>query len=235
MSRLPLPLLRTAGSCLVVGALLAGCGSDAEETEPTATAESTATAAATEAGETTAEETETTAAAAPAGYRRVEDAENGYTVLLPERWRDLPFSTATDNLDAFVQENPQMQAQVGALVEQGGLLLALDPDDQGITNMNLIGIPSPGTLDQVVEGGRPQLEAAGATDIERLPASPSGAEVLRFNLPINTPDGGTAVLQQQQYYVQSDTTTYILTLTTDDFAANSEELTTIGDSLELLS
>jgi hypothetical protein len=191
---------------LALAVALAGCGSsDDKDTTATPTSAPAPTAP---------------QLAAPAGFTVISDPASKFAIAVPETWTQLPLDAATfDSVaEALRTQNPQLAQtlqQAKSMVGSGGKVFALDPADNGATNVNLIVTPAQGItdLDEVAKQATSELGQVGATGItqERTTLAGGDAVKAKFTLNVNTPDGPKQV-QETQYYVIRNDTAYILTL-----------------------
>ena len=159
---------------------------------------------------------------------------DGVTIAAGDRV-DLEKQTDTTQNGIYVVEAtgaPQREASVSdavrQLIEQGGLLYAADPSNQGkfLTNVNLIKITGvTGGIQGLEEQAQSQLTAAGATNISTSETSlPAGAAVRStYILPVTLSDGTQTNVAGLQVYVPAGENLYVLTFSTDQPGKYSQQ------------
>jgi hypothetical protein len=192
--------VRRSVGVVLAGLALAGCGGDVDR--------ASTTAAATQRGEAT---------------RLHEVPAAGFSLRLPSDWRSIDSTNALESaLDAFGNENPEVERYLGAVVENELIeFFAFDPDVEGdfATNVNVIRFPTDGTAPFEEWSERVVAEA------ERLPTRVGEVEHTREELPAgealrvayeNEFRTGTAetTVATLQYVVLGDEHGYVLTFST---------------------
>ena len=216
----------------------AGCGGgDASEStdspDATATADPTASAAASPSGDV------------PEGWERFESAEGGFAISVPRGWEAVDLSSG--DIDAMVEllrEDPQTAAladQLPAMLEQGVAFFAVNLDADSMasgfaTNLNVV-VQEDVTmsLDLYVAGNVSFIEETFGVDVARedveLPAGPA----VRGEFEASFGEGTR--VHQIQYYLVVDDRALIVTFSRaadDEFAELDDEFADIIDSLEIL-
>jgi hypothetical protein len=173
----------------------------------------------------------------PPGFTVVSDAEAGFAMALPEDWKQVPLA----NLAAFEAEAEKIQAQNGqlkpaidtarTLVGRGGEVFALDPADNGATNVNLIVVDAGNddSLEQVAKDATTLLSRGGAENITQEPATLAEGPAVKVSFRQRlTTDTVTRLVDETQYYVLRHELSYVLTL-----VGTGPDLDAIAQSLRI--
>ena len=199
---------------------------------PAATAEATATGAATPA----------TGAAGPQ-TGRIEVADKGFALTLPDGWQSLPLDPAA--LQSVVQSWPEgsdmrtvMEGQMGSAALQAMALWAFDfsPEataDGVADNLNIMAQPAIkmdlSLVDSMVKAQLGAIEGIG--NIESKVVTLPAGDALRLDYTLDVPDatGATTTVAATQFYLPLASTTLIIT-----FTAGSGDVDTIVESIEAI-
>jgi len=228
----------TAGFTLtaILGIVLAACGSAAGTAAPSTppnaaptAAPATPTPAAPSAAASPAASATASAALAGPQTGRIELADKGFAVTLPDGWTSLPVDPASlqaviDSLPDGSEMKSMLQSQVGNAALQTMAFWAFDTRPEhaagGTTrNMNVI-VQPPSTFDlSLVESTlKAQLGTIdGIGTIEsKIMTLPAG-KALRLDYPLAIPgaDGTTKPVATTQYYVQMPKATLIVSFTSE--------------------
>ena len=233
---------RTIAIALALTTLLAaGCG--ASTSSPTATAADIVTAS-------PAVSATASPAATQATTGRIEVADRGFALTLPDGWESFPVDPAA--LEAIVDDLPPdsemrtlLEGQMGSAALAAIAFWAFDVRPERaeagqLRNMNVIAQPpSTLTLSLVESAIKTQLgavEGIGAIDSE-IVTLPAG-EALRFDYELAVPDGagGTKAVATTQYYIPLPKSTLIVSFSSDAAAAAeaASEFEAVIGSLEAL-
>jgi hypothetical protein len=235
------PTLLGALAVALVAALAVACGSSAgpsgsagstpAETPPSAAATEVATASA--------------AAVDLPANGRIELADRGFAVTLPDNWLsvDLNDKGIQDALDEGMDQfganfDENLSAQVKNAIKGGVAFLAYrEPDDSAPagTNVNVIVLPAYGmSLDTLVTLNKAQLRQMvgenGTIESETVTLPAGEAAVLTYEV---TPENGDPVAFEQ-YFVVGDEKQVILTCTVMGGGSVGDECRTIAESIEIL-
>ena len=173
----------------------------------------------------------------PPDFTVVSDAQAGFSMAVPSDWKQVPL----DNLAVFDAEAEKVQAQnpdtraaidtARTLVGRGGEVFALDPADNGATNVNLIVVDAGNddSLEQVAKDATALLSRGGAENITQEPAvlAEGPAVKLSFTQTLAT-STATRSVAETQYYVLRHEMSYVLTL-----VGSGPDLDTIAQSLRI--
>lgn len=207
------------GTTLLAVALSGCAGTAAPTALPTTTA--APTAAATPAS--TPAQTATTAPTATPGASlattgRIEIAEKGFAVTLPDGWTRIDL--AAGDLEAIMAAagaaDPALagaySAQIQAMLAGGLVLFALGPDPAAGTTLTVLELPSGGlSLDLFEQVMTPQLEAQadGAIKAERVTLPAGEAIHFTYTLPAGTAPVPVSV---DQYIVLTGASALVITV-----------------------
>jgi hypothetical protein len=167
---------------------------------------------------------------------RIEFADKGFAVTLPDGWTriDLQAKDLEALLAAAGASNPALadaySAQIKTMLASGLVLFAFGPDPMSGTNVNILVVPSMGlSLDLLEQASVLQLKnvADGEVATERV-ALPVG-EALHLKYAVAS-QGLPSAPTIDQYVVVTDTSQFIVSVTN----AASGEAAAIANSLELL-
>lgn len=178
-------------------------------------------------------------AAAPA-TRVAANAADGFSVTLPEGWKDVVLDNdglqkvfndaGPDDLDKAVLD------QVKTLTQRGGKLFAYDECER-TTTLNVLKLPAePGlTTDKVAESLPAQLAQLGLKDVkvEVAPVAAGPAAKASGTQTVKGAKDQDVELLQLQYYVVAGSTTFVAILSTDDPGRDRATLEAIGASFQL--
>jgi hypothetical protein len=229
------------GTFALVAAVAIGCGSSAS---PSGSAAATPDATPPSA---VATETATASAAAvdlPANGR-IELADRGFAVTLPDNWLSVDLNDAgvQDALDEGMDQfganfDENLAAQVQNAIKGGVAFLAYrEPDDSAPagTNINVIVLPAYGmSLDTLVTLNKAQLKqmvGENATIESQTVTLPAGeAAVLTYEI---TPESGDPVAFEQ-YFIVGNEKQVILTCTVMAGGSIGDECRSIAETIEIL-
>ena len=229
------------GTFALVAAVAIGCGSSAS---PSGSAAATPDATPPSA---VATETATASAAAvdlPANGR-IELADRGFAVTLPDNWLSVDLNDAgvQDALDEGMDQfganfDENLAAQVQNAIKGGVAFLAYrEPDDTAPagTNINVIVLPAYGmSLDTLVTLNKAQLKqmvGENATIESQTVTLPAGeAAVLTYEI---TPESGDPVAFEQ-YFIVGNEKQVILTCTVMAGGSIGDECRSIAETIEIL-
>ena len=175
---------------------------------------------------------------APEGFVVFASPEEGFTILLPDEWRefDLADPAVQQQLDDFIGENPRMGRALSSaqdIIDAGGVLLAIDPVRTPFgPNINMIKSPGETNLEFLESTVANQLEPIGATnittDIVEVPAGEALA--IEYDLPLNLPEGGSIDVHGMQFQLPAAGSTWAITMTTDDIDRDRAQFEQMIDS-----
>ncbi|HEX5013151.1 MAG TPA: hypothetical protein VFV72_03250 [Candidatus Limnocylindrales bacterium] len=226
---------------LLAGNVAAGCGTSAGPQGPSASTATTPAPAASSPAES---------GAAPSAVDlppngRIELADRGFAVTIPENWLSVDLSdegvqeALDDGLDQFgANFDENLAQQVQNAIKGGVALLAFrDPDDDAPagTNINVIVLPAYGmSLDTLVTVNKAQLKQLAGVDgpinSENITLPAGEAAVLTYEL---TPEGQDPV-SFEQYFLVGDEKQVILTCTVLAGGAIGDECRSIAETVEIL-
>lgn len=212
----------------------AACGGSTATTAPVASA--APSLAATVAPSVASNAPSATAAASIATTGRIEFADKGFAVTLPDGWTriDLNSQDVDGLLKAAGESNPALaqaySAQIKSMLAAGLVLFAFGPDPAAGTNVNILVAPSFGvSLDLLEQASVAQVKAIanGSVASDRV-ALPAGQALhLKYELAsANTPISAAV----EQYILLTDKQQYVVSVTN----AKAGEAETIARSIELL-
>lgn len=152
----------------------------------------------------------------PDGWKVVEG--DGVSLAVPEDWVDVPiedFAMGEEELrEAMPEADDAMLQQAASVVQQGGVLLAFGPPEDGFTdNVNILALPVPASIEQLEAEAELGMEQVGADvrSMERVEL-PIGESVrVRYSAEFQSPDG-PYVVEGVQHYVPVGDKTYVLTV-----------------------
>ena len=156
----------------------------------------------------------------PEGWKVVEG--DGVSLAVPEDWVGVPiedFAMSEDDLrEAMPEADDAMLQQAASVVEQGGVLLAFGPPEDGFTdNVNILALPVPATIDQLEAEAELGMRQVGADvrSMERVELPAGDAVRVRYSAEFQSPDG-PYVVEGVQLYVPVGDETYVLTVERDE-------------------
>jgi hypothetical protein len=228
----------------LAAAVSTACGASAG---PSATAATSPEAAAPSAPETDAPASASASAAAvdlPANGR-IELADRGFAVTLPENWLsvDLNDEGIQDALDEGLDEfgagfDANLRAQVRNAIAGGVAFLAYREPDEAApagTNINVIVLPAYGmsldTLETVNKAQLKQMVGEGGTVNADRVTLPAGEAVL---LTYQLEPSGQDPVAFEQYFVLGNDKQVILTCTVLAGGTIGDECRSIADTIEVL-
>lgn len=229
------------GLFALVAALAVGCGSSAG---PSGSAASTPDAAPPTAVATEAASASAAAVDLPANGR-IELADRGFAVTLPDNWLSVDLNDAgvQDALDEGMDQfganfDENLAAQVQNAIKGGVAFLAYrEPDDSAPagTNINVITLPAYGmSLDTLVTLNKAQLKQMvgenGTIESETVTLPAGEAAVLTYEI---TPEGGDPVAFEQ-YFIVGKEKQVILTCTVLAGGSIGDECSSIAETIEIL-
>jgi len=219
---------RLAGGLLLTAFVTsaAGCGGSTATTAPVASAAPSVASTAPSA----------TAAASIATTGRLEFADKGFAVTLPDGWTriDLNSQDVDALLKAAGESNPALaqaySAQIKTMLAAGLVLFAFGPDPAAGTNVNILVAPSFGVgMDLLEQATVAQVKAiaSGSVASDRI-GLPAG-QALHLKYDLASADTPTAAAVEQ-YILLTDQQQYVVSVTN----AKAGEAETIARSIELL-
>jgi hypothetical protein len=232
-----MPSLRQPALAAALALALAACGASAESAPPPTAAPVTTPVPAPTAAPTAAP---TPAASSTAGRTgRIEIADSGFAITLPDRWVELPLDQAaiTDllaNLPPGLVED-ELAAQLPSLVAAGVKLWAfsLAPDAAG-SNLNVI--VQPGSFSVSLLRSLSELSLSSVPGIQDEPkvetVTIDGVDAVRVAYSLSG-DGGTTSNLGTQIYASNGGRLYIFTVTTSG-EGNADDAARLLDSIEFL-
>ncbi len=231
--------LRGALGALLVSLAVIGCGGTTATNSPAATV-APPSAAASEAAPSAPAASEAAPSAATSGPSlatsgRIEVADKGFALTLPDGWNRVDLSAgdldaiiaAAGELDPAVAQ--QYSAQLQAMLAAGLSIFAFGPEPQSGTTLTVLTLPGAGLsldlLEQVTKAGL-ESRADGEITSERVTLPAGEAIHLRYELAST---GGTLAPVDQYLLVAGDNQ-MVVTVT----AASEADTDAIVDSIELL-
>jgi hypothetical protein len=215
---------------LALALVVAGCSSD--EKQP---------AAAPDGGSSTTAASGPTSSTGPLGRRIVDVKAEGFTIEIPERWKEVVIDAAA--LQRLFQEqggtlDQAVNNQVRVLAQRNGKLFAYD-DTKRTTNLNVLKIPSrpEATIEQLAEGLPAQLTEQKLRDVRvEMITLPGGRPGVRASgtSTVTAAEGRTADLFQLQYYALSGSFTFVAILATDEPARDQATMEAVGQTFTVL-
>jgi hypothetical protein len=215
---------------LALALVVAGCSSD--EKQP---------AAAPDSGSSTTAASGPTSSTGPLARRIVDVKAEGFTIEIPERWKEVVIDAAS--LQRLFQEqdgklDQAINNQVRVLAQRNGKLFAYD-DTKRTTNLNVLKIPSrpEATIEQLAEGLPAQLTEQKLRDVRvEMITLPGGRPGVRASgtSTVTAAEGRTADLFQLQYYALSGSFTFVAILATDEPARDQATMEAVGQTFTVL-
>lgn len=202
---MPMRRLRGALSITLLFAALAACGGSTPSAALTTGAPSQAAPPASVAPDASpSDAAAATPGASLATTGRIEVADKGFAVTLPDGWTRINLAEgdlqamleAAGNLDPAFAE--QYAAQIQAMAASGLAVFALGPDPSSGTTLNVLAIPGMGmSLDLLEQLNTAQIEALAGTgvDAERVTLPAGEALHYRYDLTAQGAAAGTSVDQ----------------------------------------
>ena len=241
---------RLHGPALVAGlaVLLAACGGTTPSGASPAASQAAATAAPTEAASPSpttapteapsASPSEAPSASATAGASlattgRIEVADAGFAITLPDGWTRVDLNA--QDMDAILQqfsaldpETAQVYAQqIQGLLAAGLRVFAFSPDFSA--NVNVLTIPGMGvSLDLIEQLNLTQVEQFAQGDVTSERVDLPAGEAIRFSYDVDNGSGSTVSLDQ--YLLLAGNQQLVVTVT----GGTDAEATEIAESIEVL-
>ena len=211
------------------------CGGTTATGAPAATAVPTAAATPVPSADATPAPA-TTPGASIATTGRIEFADKGFAVTLPEGWTriDLQSSDLDTMLEAAGAANPELaqaySAQIKAMLASGLVLFAFGPNPLDGTNVNVLVVPSFGvSMDLLEQASVAQLKSVADGDISSGRVTLPAGEALHLQYAVKSGNLPTSP-SVEQYVLVTDSSQYILSVTN----AAKGEAAAIAQSIELL-
>jgi hypothetical protein len=234
-------------AAIAVTALLAfavaACGGSAASSAPSAApSEAASTAPATPepsvaSPSASAEAPAATPGASLATTGRIELADKGFAVTLPDGWTriDLEADDLEQIMAAAGSVNPELagaySAQIKAMLATGLVLFAFGPDPLAGTNVNILTVPNPGlTLDFLEAANVAQIKAMAQGEVVSERVTLPAGEALHLTYQIGAADA-TASPTIDQYLLLTPTSQVMVSVTN----ASTEAAQQIVESIEVLS
>ncbi|HEY3241688.1 MAG TPA: hypothetical protein VGL92_19155 [Acidimicrobiia bacterium] len=220
---------RLVAPALTLALVVAGCSSDDKKPAAGGDGSSTTTASGP------------TSSTGPLPRRVVDVKAEGFTIEVPESWKEVVIDAAALQRLAEQQGGKLDQAitaQIRVLAERNGKLFAYD-DAKRTTNLNVLKIPSTSgaTIEQFAQGLPGQLTEQKLRDVKvemiTLPGSRPGVKASGTST-VTAADGRTADLFQLQYYALSGSFTFVAILATDDPARDQATMEAVGQTFTVL-
>jgi hypothetical protein len=215
---------------LALALVVAGCSSDEKQPAAAPDGESSTTAA-----------SGPTSSTGPLARRIVDVKAEGFTIEIPERWKEIVIDAAA--LQRLFQEqggklDQAINNQVRILAQRNGKLFAYD-DTKRTTNLNVLKIPSrpEATIEQLAEGLPAQLTEQKLRDVKvEMITLPGGRPGVRASgtSTVTAAEGRTADLFQLQYYALSGSFTFVAILATDEPARDQATMEAVGQTFTVL-
>lgn len=210
--------LRPLSAALALSLVVAACADEADEeplSEGTAPTEQPADAGDGDAGGDEGGG-DVAGGQVPDGWKLIEG--DGVTIAVPEEWIDVPledFAMGREDFEELMPEADEaMLNQAAAVVQQGGVLLAFGPPEDGFTdNLNILRLPVSAELDQLEREAELGIQALGAEmhSLDRVTLPMGEAIRVRYTAEFQSPDGPFSV-EGVQLYVPVDGDTFVLTV-----------------------
>jgi hypothetical protein len=228
---------RVAGGLLIASFAFgaAACSGSSPTTAPVASqAPTTAPSVAPTTAPTTAPSA--TAGTSVATTGRIEFADKGFAVTLPDGWTriDLDSQDLDSLLKAAGESNPALaqaySAQIKSMLAAGLVLFAFGPDPVAGTNVNILVAPSFGvSMDLLEQASVAQVKSIASGDVstDRVTLPAGQALHLKYSLASGNLPSGPAV---EQYVLVTDKDQYVVSVTN----ATAGEAESIARSIELL-
>lgn len=152
----------------------------------------------------------------PDGWKVVDG--DGVRIAVPDAWIDVPLEDLQMGSEDFQELMPDadeaMLNQAAAVVQQGGVLLAFGPPEDGFTdNLNILQLPVATGLDQLEREAELGMQALGAEmhSLDRVELPAGGAIRVSYTAGFQSPDGPFSV-EGVQLYVPVDDATFVITV-----------------------
>lgn len=167
---------------------------------------------------------------------RIEFADKGFAVTLPDGWTriDLQSSDLDAMLGAAGAANPELaqtySAQIKAMLASGLVLFAFGPNPAKGTNVNMLVVPSFGvSMDLLEQASVTQLKSVADGEISSGRVTLPAGEALHLQYAVKSGNLPTSPVVEQ-YVLVTDSSQYILSVTN----AAQGEAAAIAQSIELL-
>jgi hypothetical protein len=210
--------VRALTALVALAFVAAACGEEADD-DPLASASTEADGGGGEDGsdaEDGGDPGDDEGADVPDGWKVVEG--DGVSLAVPEDWVDVPiedFAMGEEELrEAMPEADDAMLQQAASVVQQGGVLLAFGPPEDGFTdNVNILALPVPASIEQLEAEAELGMEQVGADvgSMERVELPVGEAVRVRYSAEFQSPDG-PYVVEGVQFYVPAGDETYVLTV-----------------------
>jgi hypothetical protein len=196
--------------------------------------EATPAPASVEPDESPAESAEATAGASMGTTGRIEVAQHGFALTLPDGWTRVDLSqgdleaimAAAGEVDPALAE--QYAGQIQALMAAGLAIFAFGPDPAMGTNLTVLSIPGAGlSLDLLDQINRAQLENMSEGDIESERITLPAGDAIHYQYALAE---GTAEATLDQYFVLAGSKQLVVTATN----ATEADAAAIANSIEVL-
>jgi hypothetical protein len=211
------------------------CGGTAATNAPVATAVPTAAATPVPSAVATPAPAATPGASI-ATTGRIEFADKGFAVTLPDGWTriDLQSSDLDAMLGAAGAANPELaqaySAQIKAMLASGLVLFAFGPNPLKGTNVNVLVVPSFGvSMDLLEQASVAQLKSVADGEISAGRVTLPAGQALHLQYAVKAGNLPTSPMVEQ-YVLVTDSSQYILSVTN----AAKGEAAAIAQSIELL-
>jgi len=233
-----MPMRRLGGalSITLLTVALAACGGSTPTTAATPVPAPVTPAPASQAPDTSPAASADAPGPSLALTGRIEVAEHGFAVTLPDGWTRVDLKAAdldaimkaAGNVDPALAE--QYSAQIQAMLGTGLAVFAFGPDPTSGTNLNVIALPGGGmSLDLLEQLNTAQIEAlaGGNVEVERVKLPGGDAIHYRYEMTAAGMPAGTSI---DQYLMLAGQNQLIVTATN----ATEAEAKAIADSVEVL-
>jgi hypothetical protein len=167
---------------------------------------------------------------------RIELAEKGFAVTLPDGWTrvDLAAGDLERILEAAGSVNPELvdvySAQIEAMLATGLVLFAFGPDPVAGTNVNIMSLPNPGlSLDFLEAANVAQIKAMAQGEVLSERVTLPAGEALHLSYQISAADPATSPTIDQ-YLLLTPTSQLMVSVTNASTGAAKE----IVESIEVI-
>jgi hypothetical protein len=222
---------------LFVSLALVACGGATASPTPTPTATTTVTTPPTPSPSAEVSDPAPTPGTSVATTGRIEIAEHGFALTLPDGWTRIDLSdgdleallaAGLGDIDPSVAE--QYGAQIRAMMAAGLALFALGPDAASGQNVSVLAIPSMGlSLDLLEQLNASQVTAIAAGEVQTERVDLPAGEAIHFEYGVAVPSLGTESTIDQYLLIAGDNQ-LVVTIS----AASPEEGDAIANSIEVL-
>lgn len=239
----PVPWLGMRLGVLAIGVLAAACAAGASSPTSTPTSSTTSTSTTVPATTTTSEAVPPDISVPP-GHRGFGSAGEGFVLALPDSFvaADLDgdeSGTIAGNIDAIAPSSAE--AIRNLVVQRGDELLfvavdSADTEDDFLTSVNILVIPTPGTTADAVLASLEQTYLRRDGRVEesrRFQVGPSEWLVTTASAPLALPDGGEITQTVYGLYAISPNAVINVSLSTDDGPAYADAFEVLVDSFRL--